>query len=335
MADHGRSVETELTSKRTPGTRNFSTYPTKPRVNEELQKLSNEIDKILGPRTESLVKEPNTESSSINQMGDYREEIDKLVLEIKELKQAMPQNDLVQEVEGLKKTIDSVKKELKIMDRNFQKLDKKVEGKEDTSPTSSTSVQAPLPSSVELEDINQLKNLVHQQAITIAHLEKQVASLKNEMKHSLGSLQPTIEPFLALGSAVDSCESTKELVKNYFPLEKTENAVLFVGLVGRDRGFANEIYNTMKKFKCTKKTPISPSEESLLATVNSFYRNRDNIDFDVLLVPEPLGRFNKQQVQDLEKPGNTSFRQYSEVYVPIVMKDGNSVGFRGIVKGKS
>lgn len=185
------------------------------------------------------------------------------------------------------------------------------------------------------DEIDQLKALVEKQAITISRLEKQVETLKNEVNQSSGALRPTVEPYLILGNAVLACPSTKELIEPYLPLENTKNVVLFVGLVGSERSFAQLIYNAMKKYKSTEKTAITPSEKALFVAVNDFYKKRDDIEFDVLVLPEETGKFNKLQFQDSEKPGNTAFRQYTEVYVPIVMKDEKSVGFRGVVKGKS
>lgn len=242
------------------------------------------------------------------------------------------------QVEHNRLDIISLQEEMEMLKQDLENLGNTMEeircAKVEPTPSSSRGSVRDL-FSPKKEDMEQLKALVEKQAITISRLEKQIEALKSEVNQSSGALRPTVEPFLKLGSAVQACPSTKELIEPYLPLENTKNVVLFVGLVGNERTFAQVIYNAMKKYKSTEKTAITPSEKALFVAVNDFYKKRDDIEFDVLVLPEESGKFNKLQLQDLEKPGNTAFRQYTEVYVPIVMKDEKSVGFRGVVKGKS
>lgn len=239
-------------------------------------------------------------------------------------------------VEELREKIRKLEQEMASMSNQSQEWKARAEKWESTANTleERNQVQANKIQGLET-NISQLKEVVSDTENQLSHEKNALSTLKQETDAEFGDVGDVVKPYMDIAEKVLACVSVKDIMGDYIPLDKTGNKIKFIGFMGADKSFANEVYNAMKKYKASEKTVITPEERDLFAALNAFYQERDGIEFNVLVEPEPTGKYNKLELQDLEKPGNTSFRQYAEVYVPMIMKDEKLVGFRGIVKGRS
>ncbi len=181
----------------------------------------------------------------------------------------------------------------------------------------------------------------------IKDLQGQLQTEKGKVTESRGELKATAQkfsgfdklvvPYVALAQKVQAAASTKVLLSQCSPVDGAhpDNIVKFISFVGGERGFAVEVYNAMRKYQSEHKKGMEKADVEIVGALNQFYRDRDNIEFDVMVTPAEDERFNHKNVQDLEKPANTRFRQYTTVYVPAIMKDESTVSFQAVVKGKS
>lgn len=158
---------------------------------------------------------------------------------------------------------------------------------------------------------------------------------RQEMEQTYGGVEKFVKPYLALADKVLSCASTKEKLQKFLPLDRMENQMKFIRQVGRDQGFATELYNGLRLHKSTTKEPLTDSERDLVDAVNVFYRLNDGYDYDVMVIPSRGDKFNKMMHQDLEKASSSAFLGFLEIYVPSLMSDEKTVTFKAIVKGKT
>lgn len=188
--------------------------------------------------------------------------------------------------------------------------------------------------SSDLNDMtNQKENLASNLTKTTTQLQNQAQDLQ-ATNAKFSGFDEVVEPYVKILSLVEKCPSTNSLVAEFLPVN-TKTIIKFIGFFGSDLSFANKIYNAMKSYKTTNKNPIENCEITLFDSLNEFYKDNNNVEFDVMSIPLENEKFNKLTLQDLEKPSNTSFRKYTEVYVPMIMKDEKNVTFRGVVKGSS
>lgn len=182
------------------------------------------------------------------------------------------------------------------------------------------------------------KNLSMQLTEVKAELfDVQNESLKfhQETEKNYGSVESFVKPYLALAEKVLACESTKDKVQKFLPLNRMENQMRLIRQVGRDQAFATELYNGMRLYKSTTKEPLTQADRDLVQAVNVFYRLNDGFDYDVMVIPSVGDKFSKMTHQDLEKASSSAFLGFSEIYVPALMTDEKTVSFKAIVKGKT
>ncbi len=186
---------------------------------------------------------------------------------------------------------------------------------------------------------------------TLEKTEKSLDSTKLSLREAQGSLEETVQatskkfggfddlakPYVDLGQAVLTSFAARELLHDYGDLNKNDakNIIKFISFVGSERNFAIELYNCMRKYQAVQKEGLTRADKAMIQAVNLFYQVRDGIEFEVMVLPEENQKFNAGKVQDLEKPGNTRYREYTEVYVPAIMKDESTVAFQAVVKGKN
>lgn len=181
----------------------------------------------------------------------------------------------------------------------------------------------------------------------VSRLEGKLETEKDKVSESQGRLKATAQkfsgfdnlviPYVELAEKVQAAPSTRDLLRNCSPVNEghPDNIVIFISYVANERGFAVEIYNAMRKYQSETKIGMEKADHDVVKALNEFYQKRDNIEFEVMKTPEEKQRFNHKNVQDLEKPANTRFRDYSTVYVPAIMKDETTVSFQAVVKGNT
>lgn len=185
------------------------------------------------------------------------------------------------------------------------------------------------------EELQNLKRELKEKSDLLKKEKEESSAFKTEMHDTYGGVDKLVKPYLDIGEKILACESTKDKMSKFLPLEKVENQMLFIRQVGRDKSFASEIYNAMRLVKSLTKEPLNDVERDLVVSINQFYRKNDHFDYDVMVIPDNGDKFNKAMHQDLEKASSYAFLSYSEVYVPALMNDEKSVAFKAIVKGKS
>lgn len=285
-------------------------------LTETVTNLATSLDKLQNEKTTlqnekiTLQEEKNNLQAMIDQLQSVKGNLEGEVA------------GLNQKIQGLEQTVS----DLSAQSGKWEASAKEWEGK---------SNQFEATTKEQSSEISMLKGEVSATADKLSQQKEAFSDFKQETNAEFGDVGDVVAPYMNIAEKVLACASTKDIMSSYLPLDKTGNKIKFIGLMGAEKSFAQEIYNAMKKYKATEKSTITPEEQDLFSTLNAFYQERDGIEFDILVVPEDSGKFNKIQHQDMDKPGTTAFRQYTEVYVPIIMKDEKNVGFRGVVKAKS
>lgn len=302
--------------------------------NEKLQKESSEDEKEKISSLEEDVKKLYSVNEALSTEKIAFEEIKKD--EITKLQESLLRE--VDEKITLQRKIDDALESLEPITAEGLTLGKRVNNVFDIHKSLKQEV-------ADLKDLLKEKEGEYQRKVS--RLEDKLETEKGKVSESQGKLKETAQkfsgfdklviPFVELAEKVQAASSTCELLRDCSPVngEHPDNILKFISYVGNERGFAVEIYNAMRKYQSDTKIGMEKSDRDVVRALNEFYKERDDIEFDVMVTPMEGERFNHKNVQDLEKPANTRFRDYSTVYVPAIMKDETTVSFQAVVKGKS
>ncbi|MFI3254184.1 MAG: hypothetical protein R3Y63_07565 [Eubacteriales bacterium] len=227
-----------------------------------------------------------------------------------------------EEIASLEKKNTEVQENLKNTERTLTLTESKLASAKDTIDERETKITS-------------LNSVLESKEAKLETVKKDSAAYASKMEDTYGGVGGLVSPYLEVATRILACDSTKEILEKYLPIDKVDNQILFIRHMGKGDVLAQEIYNTMRRHKGNSKEPMNKAEVEMIKTLNHFYQTNDHIEFDVLSIPESDQNFDKKLVQDLEKPSNSTFLKYSDVYVPAVMKDEKSVSFKAFVKGKS
>ena len=132
------------------------------------------------------------------------------------------------------------------------------------------------------------------------------------------------------------CESLHELLAGITNPENTEDVLKFLLIFGSEQSFALKVYTVMREYKKLHKEPLSDAERTLVSAINSFYRQNRQLEFDVFEIAESVDgiiKFDKNKMQDMERPADTVMRGVEVIYVPTLRRDAAAIAFKAIVKG--
>ncbi|MGP1428515.1 MAG: hypothetical protein ACTTI0_08725 [Treponema sp.] len=132
------------------------------------------------------------------------------------------------------------------------------------------------------------------------------------------------------------CESLHELLAGITNPENTEDMLKFLLIFGSEQSFALKVYTVMREYKKLHKEPLSDAERTLVSAINSFYRQNRQLEFDVFEIAESVDgviKFDKNKMQDMERPADTVMRGVEVIYVPTLRRDAAAIAFKAIVKG--
>lgn len=132
------------------------------------------------------------------------------------------------------------------------------------------------------------------------------------------------------------CESLYELLDGITNPENTEDMLKFLLIFGSEQSFALKVYTVMREYKKLHKEPLSDAERTLVSAINSFYRQNRQLEFDVFEIAESVDgviKFDKNKMQDMERPADTVMRGVEVIYVPTLRRDAAAIAFKAIVKG--
>lgn len=132
------------------------------------------------------------------------------------------------------------------------------------------------------------------------------------------------------------CESLHELLDGITNPENTEDMLKFLLIFGSEQSFALKVYTVMREYKKLHKEPFSDAERTLVSAINSFYRQNRQLEFDVFEIAESVDgiiKFDKNKMQDMERPADTVMRGVEVIYVPTLRRDAAAIAFKAIVKG--
>ena len=118
--------------------------------------------------------------------------------------------------------------------------------------------------------------------------------------------------------------------------ENTEDMLKFLLIFGSEQSFALKVYTVMREYKKLHKEPLSDAERTLVSAINSFYRQNRQLEFDVFEIAESVDgliKFDKNKMQDMERPADTVMRGVEVIYVPTLRRDAAAIAFKAIVKG--
>ena len=136
------------------------------------------------------------------------------------------------------------------------------------------------------------------------------------------------------------CKSTESIIENnQLDIKErshdTDNILNFISVFGIEFTFATKIYSAMRDYKKKFKEELNDNEKNLINTVNQYYKERYNIDYDILDCLDDIKgkKFDKKIMQDMDKPSDSNFKTVSELYVPLLRKDGETIQFKAVIKG--
>ena len=114
-----------------------------------------------------------------------------------------------------------------------------------------------------------------------------------------------------------------------------ENILRFIGIFGSGISVATKIDIAMRRDKKQEPITMLKEELELVHTLNSYYRKKLNLSFDVLdTIKFKSGmRFEKQVMQDLNKPAQVDFRHATALYVPLLRNPVGEVQYKATIKG--
>lgn len=162
--------------------------------------------------------------------------------------------------------------------------------------------------------------------------EKECAEQKR-ITEPYASFTPDYKNLLALTL---QCDSLHELLDGITNPENTEDMLNFLLIFGSEQSFALKVYTVMREYKKLHKEPLSDAECTLVNAINSFYRQNRQLEFDVFEIAESVDgviKFDKNKMQDMERPADTVMRGVEVIYVPTLRRDAAAIAFKAIVKG--
>lgn len=287
-------------------------------------------DKLAEKEQQLAVEEKKSHELSIElrgkerELGNVKEEAkatnDTQVEKIAKLDQKIQQ--LNEDITSLDKKIKNTNEELENTQRALSSTERKLSSANDTIEAKE-------------KENTSLSRSLERKETDLEKVTKESENFASKMNKTYGGVEDLVSPYVDVANEILSCDSTKEILEKYLPIEEVDNQILFIRHVGRGEGLAQEIYNTMRRYKAINKEPLNSAEEKMIRALNKFYQENDHLEFDILHIPKSDQNFEKKFVQDLEKPANVSFLKYTDVYVPAVMKDEKNVTFKAYVKGKS
>ena len=168
-------------------------------------------------------------------------------------------------------------------------------------------------------------------------LAKTEKELKEKWEERFGGFDSAVKPYVDIMKKTIKCESVKNIIGDNVNFDKTDEVLKFIGIVGPDFNYALKVYSSIRDYKKNNRVELTAEEKELIDEVNAFYKERENCDFDVLDMLEIITEttlFNKQTMQDIDKPADISFRYVETVYVPALRKDSSNIQFKACIKGK-
>lgn len=185
----------------------------------------------------------------------------------------------------------------------------------------------------------QLRAELERQKEHIAALTLQCNKMENECNEQklitepYSSFTPDYKKLLELSL---QCESLHDLLDGIADPEKTEDMLKFLLVFGSEQSFALKVYTVMREYKKLHKEPLSDAERMLVSAINSFYRQNRQLEFDVFEIAESVGgviKFDKNKMQDIDRPADTVMRSVEAIYVPTLRQDAAVIKFKAVVKG--
>lgn len=157
-----------------------------------------------------------------------------------------------------------------------------------------------------------------------------------ESDNKFGGFDNFVKPYSGLAEVIMACETTAGLLEHMQPIQTTENIIKFIGLIGAQREFATTVYKCLSSAKMNDKVPLTCDEKNLIKAFNAFYRQAQEIEFDVFIIPDidADNKFDRTKYQDIERRSDGSFKSVEEVYVPSLMKSDTTILFPTLVKGR-
>ena len=163
---------------------------------------------------------------------------------------------------------------------------------------------------------------------------------KGKLENRFGKFDDITIKYCEIMDRIYECKSTESIIKNnQLDIKErshdTDNILNFISVFGIEFTFATKIYSAMREYKKQVKEELNDNEKNLINTVNQYYKERYNIDYDVLNYLDVIKgeKFNKQIMQDMERPSDSNFKSISALYVPLLKKDENTIQFKAVIKG--
>lgn len=163
-------------------------------------------------------------------------------------------------------------------------------------------------------------------------LEREYAYLNN--KYSI--FDTFMSDYKKIFKLVQSCKSLQSLLGDANNPESTEDLLKFLLIFGSDQSFASRVYSAMREYKKQSVCPVDAEEIKLIEFLNRFYRDRHQLNFDVFELPESIDgqiKFDKNKMQDMDRPSDNLMRSVAAVYVPALRRDASVISFKAIIKG--
>ncbi len=181
-----------------------------------------------------------------------------------------------------------------------------------------------------------LKNTVKEKEEIINSLTEEKGKLENRF----GKFDDITIKYCEIMDKIYECKSTESIIENnQLDIKErshdTDNILNFISVFGIEFTFATKIYSAMRDYKKKFKEELNDNEKNLINTVNQYYKERYNIEYDILDCLDDIKgkKFDKKIMQDMDKPSDSNFKTVSELYVPLLRKDGETIQFKAVIKG--
>lgn len=185
--------------------------------------------------------------------------------------------------------------------------------------------------------ISQLKrqndNLKNSNQRNIQKIQK-LENERNRILYDREELKNAVNQYIPLMKAVFDCDELEGLLRT-FSIDRSKdiynisNLIGFVGLIGNGTTFADVLYRYLEN----NKMPLQKSIVMVAKTLNEFYIDKYDLDYNVVDIPDMDKRnYNKAIMKDFDRR-TSIFKYYDEIYTPIIMRNREDVERLALVHG--
>ncbi|MFC1239046.1 hypothetical protein ACFGOO_06380 [Treponema vincentii] len=324
--DEVRDHVTAVVDKQTQQLQTNLTSAADQRIQHLQQELHNKIDATSKEETELIREAMGTIKTEIGKIGQGMQAIYNGIIQ----NAAKSQAESNQKLDLSNQKLDTILTVLTQQLENFKAEVQRLEGEKShlTQERDKAREQAMQLSS----ELGKKKEQIADLTLQYNTSEKECTEQKR-ITEPYASFTPDYKNLLALTL---QCDSLHELLDGITNPENTEDMLKFLLIFGSEQSFALKVYTVMREYKKLHKEPLSDAERTLVSAINSFYRQNRQLEFDVFEIAESVDgviKFDKNKMQDMERPADTVMRGVEVIYVPTLRRDAAAIAFKAIVKG--